>query len=72
MSSRTVLKGLERLPFPALIATAIAGLLALVTCAQCDGQVYRQDAHGSSTEMSTDSNFVYVHEKKNVTKVGTR
>jgi hypothetical protein len=34
-------KGLERLPFPALIATAVAGLLALATCAQSDGQVYR-------------------------------
>jgi hypothetical protein len=32
---------LERLSYPALIATALAGLLTLVAAAQSDGQVYR-------------------------------
>ena len=41
MSTRTLPKGLERLPFPALIATAIAGLIGLAAMGQDDGQVYR-------------------------------
>ncbi|HRP00083.1 MAG TPA: hypothetical protein PLN54_11660, partial [Flavobacteriales bacterium] len=41
MSTHTPDKGLTRLSFPTLIATAVAGLLALATCAQDDGQVHR-------------------------------
>ena len=41
VSSSNVHKGLERLHFPALIATAVAGLLTLATCAQSDGAADR-------------------------------
>lgn len=41
MSTHTLPKGLERLTFPALIATAIAGLIGLAAVGQDDGQVYR-------------------------------
>ncbi|MBL7953818.1 MAG: hypothetical protein JNJ91_02180 [Flavobacteriales bacterium] len=41
MSTHTLPKGLERLSFPALIATAIAGLIGLAAVGQDDGQVYR-------------------------------
>jgi len=34
-------QGLNRLSFPALIVTAVAGLLTLATCGQDDGQHYR-------------------------------
>lgn len=41
MSTHALLKGLYRLPYPALIATALAGLITLGALAQVDGQVYR-------------------------------
>jgi len=45
-------KGLTRLSFPILIATAVAGLLTLATCAQDDGQVYRILKVGEQETMS--------------------
>ncbi|MBL7951082.1 MAG: hypothetical protein JNM62_05125 [Flavobacteriales bacterium] len=41
MSTHALQKGLERLSFPALLATAAAGLLALAAVGQDDGQQYR-------------------------------
>jgi hypothetical protein len=41
VSTHTPDQGLKRLSFPALIATAVAGLLTLATCGQDDGQHYR-------------------------------
>lgn len=41
MSTHALLKGLERLPYPALIATALACLMTLASLGQTDGQVYR-------------------------------
>jgi uncharacterized membrane protein YbhN (UPF0104 family) len=41
VSSNTIYKSLERISFPALIATAVAGLLALATCAQSDSAADR-------------------------------
>lgn len=41
VSTHTLQKGLERLSFPALIATAVAGLLAIAAFGQDDGQQYR-------------------------------
>lgn len=52
MSTHTPDKGLTRLSFPTLIVTAVAGLLALATCAQDDGQVYRILKVGEQETMS--------------------
>lgn len=41
MSTHALLKGLERLPYPALIAAALACLLTLGALGQTEGQVYR-------------------------------
>ncbi len=45
-----------------------------IACFDLDNCTYKQfkARTGSSTEMSTDGNFVYVYEKKTVSKVGTR
>ena len=52
MSTHAPDKGLTRLSFPILIATAVAGLLTLATCAQDDGQVYRILKVGEQETMS--------------------
>ncbi|MBL7982075.1 MAG: hypothetical protein JNL52_09720 [Flavobacteriales bacterium] len=52
MSTHAPAKGLDRLSFPALIATAVAGLLTLATCGQDDGQVYRILKVGGQETMS--------------------
>jgi hypothetical protein len=52
VSSHTHPKGLKRLSYPALIATAVAGLLALATCSQDDGQVYRIIKVGGTESIS--------------------
>lgn len=45
-----------------------------IACFDLDDCTYKQfkARTGAITSMSTDGNFVYVYEKKNVTKVGTR
>jgi hypothetical protein len=45
-----------------------------IACFDLDDCTYKQfkARNGAITSMSTDGNFVYVYEKKNVTKVGTR
>ncbi len=45
-----------------------------IACFDLDNCTYKQfkARNGAITSMSTDGNFVYVYEKKNVTKVGTR
>lgn len=52
MSASTLQKGLERLSFPALLATAVAGLLAIAAFGQDDGQVYRILKVGGQETMS--------------------
>lgn len=52
MSAPTLQKGLERLSFPALLATAVAGLLAIAAFGQDDGQVYRILKVGGQETMS--------------------
>ena len=45
-----------------------------IACFDLDNCTYKQfkARNGAITSMSTDGNFVYVYDKKNVTKVGTR
>ena len=52
MSAPTLQKGLERLSFPALLATAVAGLLGIAAFGQDDGQVYRILKVGGQETMS--------------------
>ncbi len=52
VSSHPPAKGHGHLSFPALIATALAGLLALAAFTQDDGQVYRILKIGGQETMS--------------------
>ena len=45
-----------------------------IACFDLDNCTFKEfkARNGAITSMSTDGNFVYVYEKKTVTKVGTR
>lgn len=54
VSTHTLSKGLERLSFPALIATALAGLIGLAAMGQDDGQIYRSVKAGGHNSLPGD------------------
>ena len=63
--------GLIRLEGDRMILKTAGADIACFDLDNCSFKEFKA-RNGAITSMSTDGNFVYVYDKKNVTKVGTR